>query len=267
MSDQSVLRGTTLVELLVVISAITVLLSLLVPTLSRVRAVARQTLCRSQLRQWGLCFQMYANETDYYPHIDGLDRQGDNKPVLPKDWADYFGWIDMLPPLMGERPWRDYGRREHPRAGTIYQCPEAKIGLDSAYTYRPSRNGFFSYAMNSCLELDENCWHHPEDTHWPMPSFLQTDLIRSPGRTILLFDQLLDPASGYDASQSYGNAGKHCGSYPKSFSVRHAKPGGLLGGLVLYCDYHVEWKQSVWKSHWPDDLEVPPRDDPDWYPY
>ena len=45
--------------------SITALLTaLLVPTLNRVKAVAKQTLCRSQLRQWGLSFQMYADETD-----------------------------------------------------------------------------------------------------------------------------------------------------------------------------------------------------------
>ena len=40
-----------------------------------------------------------------------------------------------------------------------------------------------------------------------------------------------------------------------------------LGGSILFCDYHVEWAESVWKDHWPADLEVPPRDDPDWFPY
>ncbi len=266
-NPRTALRGVSLVELLVVISIIALVTALMMPALSRGKAIARQTLCQSQLRQWGTVFSAYASETDYYPHIDGLDRQGDGKPALPKDWADYFGWVDVLPPLMGEKRRREYGPWEHPQGGTIFQCPSARLAPEQQYTYRPRRNGFFSYAMNSCLELDENCWHHPEDTKWPMPSFLRTSLIRSPSRVILLFDQLLDPTCGYGGNQAYGNAGKHCGSYPKSFSARHARPGGALGGSILYCDYHVEWKESVWKSEWPDDLEVPPRDDPDWYPY
>lgn len=258
----------TLIEVLVVISIISLLIGLILPALGRVRAAAKQTLCQSQLRQWGLAFELYAAENGgLYPHIDGLDRQGDERPVLPKDWADHFGWVDMLPPLMGERRWRDHEPWQYPGEGTIFQCPAARLAPDELYTYRPQRNGFFSYAMNSCLELDENCWHHPDDTRWPLPSFLNTARIENPARVILLFDQLLDPRFGYNAGRIYGNAGKHCGSYPKSFSARHAKPGGVLGGSLLYCDYHVEWKASVWKSDWPDDLEVPPRDDLDWYPY
>jgi hypothetical protein len=123
--------------------------------------------------------------------------------------------------------------------------------------------------MNSCLELDKNCWppYKYRGSGWYMPSFLKTTSIRKPVRLILLFEQLLDPDKGYNGKEQNPTAGKYCGSYPNAFSARHAKPNGLLGGFILYCDYHVEWKESVWKADWPDDLEVPPRDDVDWYPY
>jgi hypothetical protein len=99
-----------------------------------------------------------------------------------------------------------------------------------------------------------------------MSSFLKTTTIKNPPRLILLFDQLLDPGKGYGGKINNPTAGKYCGSYPKAFSARHAKPGGLTGGSILYSDYHVQWKDSVWKPNWPEDLEVPPLDDPDWYP-
>lgn len=259
-SEPILSRAFTLVELLVVISIISLLFGLLVPTLRRARDVAKQTVCQSQLRQWGLAFETYATENDgFYPHIDGLDRN--NGP------ADRFGWVDMLPPLMGEKPWRDHASWQYPRRGTILQCPAAELAPENLYKYKPRKDGFFSYAMNSCLELDENCWHHPEDTKWPMPSFLKVSRIKAPTRVILLFDQLLDPRLGYGGNEINRSAGEYCGSYPKAFSARHAKPNGVLGGSILYCDYHVEWKSSVWKPHWPKDLEVPPRDDLDWYPY
>jgi hypothetical protein len=122
--------------------------------------------------------------------------------------------------------------------------------------------------MNSCLELDENCWppYGSNGSDWYMPSFLKTTSIRNPPRLILLFDQLLDPEKGYGSKINNPTAGKYCGSYPKAFSARHAKPGGILGGMVLFCDYHVELKSTVWKQQWPDDLEVPPSGDIDWYP-
>jgi hypothetical protein len=122
--------------------------------------------------------------------------------------------------------------------------------------------------MNSCLELDESCWapYDAEDESWQMSSFLNVSKIRNPTRLIVLFDQLLDPELGYGGERNNPTAGKYCGSYPKAFSARHARPGGLLGGSILYADYHVQWVSTVWKKDWPDDLEVPPAGDADWYP-
>jgi len=271
---QNMLRftGFSLIELLIVVSIISLLLGILMPVLSRTRSIAKQAVCKSRLRQWGIGFEMYAAENSgFYPHIDGRDRTGrlPKKPT-PEDLADYyFGWVDVVPPVMGEKPWRDHKLGERPGTDTIFQCPSAKLLRNARYSYAPERVGFFSYAMNSCLELDGNCWHHPDDKDSSgfMPCFLSVERIRYRPRVILLFDQLLDPQLGYDGKKLNRSAGQYCGSYPRSFSARHARSGGLLGGSILYCDYHVEWKESVWKADWPDDLEVPPRDDPDWYPY
>ncbi|HUT28622.1 MAG TPA: type II secretion system protein [Sedimentisphaerales bacterium] len=268
-SGPRVFNGLTLVELLIVISAMSLLMGILIPALARARSLATQVVCQKQLQQWGLTFEMYAGQNDnFYPHIDGRDRTSSD-PQTAADMADYyFGWVDLLPPLMGQKRWREHEYWHRPGLGTIFQCPAAILAPDGSYTYRPRRTGYFSYAMNSCLELDENCWppYGAAGSDWRMPSFLKTSAIRNPGRTILLFDQLLDPARGYDGAGYDSNAGKYCGSYPKAFSARHARPGGLLGGSILYCDYHVEWKQTLWKPQWPDDLEVPPLGDPDWYP-
>jgi hypothetical protein len=244
-----------------VVAIIAILISMCVPSLMQANETALTVTCAFRLKQWGTVFQLYAESNEgYYPHIDGLDRDGGP--------ADLCGWIDVLPPLINEKPWRDHSIWNFPGRGTFFQCPSARLGPEDAYDYRPRRNGYFSYAMNSCLELDRNCWPPYDHKGWPMPSFLDTQLIVKPYRVILLFDQLLDPGLGYDGKAEYGSAGEHCGSYPKSFSERHVhQSDSKLGGSVLFCDYHVEWKKSVWKSEWPDDLEVPPRDDPDWYPY
>ena len=253
-------RGFTLIELVIVIAIIVLLASILLPSLRQAIKMVECVVCQSQLRDWGVAFSLYASDNDgFFPHTDGLDRDGGP--------ADQCGWVDLLPPLMGRQPWREHPPWEKPGVGTIFQCRGARLLNDGLYSYNAERNGFFSYAMNSCLELDENCWRPLGGKGEIMPSFLPTKLIDEPSQVVLLFDQLLDPAKGYNGKKRYRDAGKYCGSYPKAFSARHARQAEELGGNILYCDYHVEWAGGVWKDHWPADLEVPPRDDSNWFPY
>lgn len=56
--------GFTLIELLTVIGIIVLLMAILLPVAQGVKGRARDALCQSNLRQWGIVYKMYTDEFD-----------------------------------------------------------------------------------------------------------------------------------------------------------------------------------------------------------
>lgn len=101
--------GFTLVELLVVIGIIALLISMLLPTLGRVRSQARQLQCQSNLRQLVLSVQVYANNNratfpngqNYYwdyPAAVRWQSGGYDYPRVEANYTNPFPSFDKLVP-------------------------------------------------------------------------------------------------------------------------------------------------------------------------
>jgi len=165
-------KAFTLIELLVVIAIIALLMSILMPALTRVKKQARTSACLAQLKQWGLYFSMYAQDYNQ-KFMEG--NQGTSKFGGSNRWiralGDYYKWdSDFTCCPNATKPWQDKDGNSNNLAGTY-------LGSTTAWGYytdddwaKPIKG---SYGINGwCNNPDPGQGHggKPAANHWRGPN-------------------------------------------------------------------------------------------------
>ncbi|HBG27284.1 MAG: hypothetical protein A2Y10_02380 [Planctomycetes bacterium GWF2_41_51] len=115
-NSKKIMQGFTLVELLVVISVIAVLLSILIPTLNKVRDSARSVVCSSNQKQLGLAINLYTEGHD-----------GRLPTAVEYFKRPQYAWYALIYRYVGG----DFSKTKTSKAD-IYVCPTTKAIPGSA---------------------------------------------------------------------------------------------------------------------------------------
>jgi len=151
-------KGFTLIELLVVIAIIAILMGILMPALRRVKEMARESACKSNLRSIGLALQMYLD--DYERKIPNT--QSANRHM----WFAPDG-VTYLKPGTTDSYWGLF-YLDYLKETKIFGCPSlqrAPEGLIYTYTNYPDPGKVIQHAAYGLNHHQRNRGRNTNDIH------------------------------------------------------------------------------------------------------
>jgi prepilin-type N-terminal cleavage/methylation domain-containing protein/prepilin-type processing-associated H-X9-DG protein len=245
-------KAFTLIELLVVIAIIAILAALLIPALIQARERARRIACASNLHQYGMACQIYANDAD------------NKSPVMPTttdstgSFGGYYPWdvaVRTVDSLMQN------GTQRH-----IFFCPSfdshdsdilwgAVNGVDNPLGF--SNLGYRSTGYVNTFPGGESGYHGVQPAN--INTNILTPISLGPAANrVLLADCTTSPNGEYDETKKFTYS--YINIPPANpvpgllfYNSSHVAGSLALGGNLCMCDGHVEWR-PLRDLHWRSNL-------------
>jgi prepilin-type N-terminal cleavage/methylation domain-containing protein/prepilin-type processing-associated H-X9-DG protein len=258
-------RGFTLIELLVVIAVIALLMSILMPALSRARKQARMIICKSNLRQYATAARLYADDNELgFPHsFTWLYNRGG----VNCNWHDASTNLEQNPDLAGDM-W------EYLKGLDVHLCPDFDV---VARMYGCQRCGGrtipvepqYGYTMNSYLNGD--AWNSvPAEHRLNISKFKKETQVRNPSNVFYFAEENSWSIPGLNvAGINDNNLRSQPNGSADSFATFHKAPQGDLNkGFcnASFVDGHVdtvsaypadESPHNTFRLSWPAGGDVP----------